>query len=170
MAKVTSYEFTTNREQIDVTNLGKNYRRFYTNGLINGQGSLECLWPIKNMCSDDSAEQCEDVRYLAELILRLEEGAVFSGRFVLAANPVTGDSKSRSVFYECNKCMITSVALTVDPGQALRSTIQFITSGPFSLRYQYLPAYLLSEGGTRAEDYLLQENEDKIEFIDDDYD
>ena len=171
LAKVTNYEFTTNREQIDVTNLGKNFRRFYTNGLINGQGRLECLWPSREICSEDSKDSnCETAQYLSELILRLEEGAVFSAKFVLVAQPITGDDRARSVFYQCDKCMITSVGVTVEPDGLLRSSIQFITSGPFSLRYQYLPAYLLLNGVVRDDSYMLQENEDRIEFMDDDYD
>lgn len=167
-AGITNFEFTTSREAIDLTSLGKNYRRYYSNGLINGQGVLDCFWMRDDKC-ETALDQCESSRYIAELILRLEEGAVFSGKFVLDANPVVGVNRNPSVFYECNKCVLTSVAVTVEPSQMVRTRINFITSGPFSLRYQFLPAFLLTEGITREDDdsLLLQETEEGLELLDD---
>lgn len=171
LAKITSYDFTTNREQIDTTTLGKNYRRYFSNGLIAGQGTLECLFPLKGVCQGEDEEQCEDARYLAELILRLEEGAVFGGKFILNSNDLANETRPRSLYYECEKCVITSTAVTVSPADLVRVTIQFITTGPFQLRYGTLPAFLLLEGITRIDDdeeLLLQENDEGIEILDDD--
>ena len=169
LAAVTNYEFTTSREAIDLTSLGKNYRRYFTNGLLSGQGVLDCYFLRDDICEEEFSDDCESARYLAELILRLEEGAVFASKFILDAQPRTGRTKAKSIFYECNKCMITSVAVTVEPTALVRARINFVTSGPFSLRYQFLPAYLLTEGIARAVDgALLQENEFEIEILDDD--
>lgn len=167
-AGITNYEFTTSREAIDLTSLGKNYRRYYSNGLINGQGVLDCFWLRDSECKED-IDECESARYLAELILRLEEGAVFSSKFILDGQTTFGAYRDRSVFYECDKCILTSVAVTVEPSQMVRTRINFITSGPFSLRYQYLPAFLLTESGLArsGDDLLLQETEDGIELLDD---
>ena len=44
LAEVTSYQITTNRETIDTTHLGAHYRKQYEAGLIQGQGSIDCLW------------------------------------------------------------------------------------------------------------------------------
>ena len=173
LARIRSYEFTTNREQIDITSLGKNFRRFFSNGLISGQGRLECLWGLET-CGDSIDEaECESVRYLAELILRLEEGAVFSGNFILNYNNDNQRREQRFLFYECDKCVITSVGVTVTPGDVLRTTIDFVTSGPFQLRLAKLPAYLLLDapsGIGRADDdgYLLQEEDSRLEILDDD--
>ena len=177
IAGITNYNFTTTREAIDLTTLGKNYRRFYSNGLINGQGTLDCFWLFRSEecddgCTDPIQAECESARYLAELILRLEEGAVFSGKFVLNQQS-TVSSRGRSVFYQCDKCILTSVAVTVEPTQLVRARIDFITSGPFSLRYQFLPAYILTEEGlgrAGVDNRLLQENEDFLEIIDDELD
>ena len=111
---------------------------------------------------------CEDVRYLSELILRLEEGAVFSGNFVLNYNSDNKRNENRFLYYECDKCVITSVAVTVDPSDVLRTTIDFVSSGPFQLRYSTLPGFLLIEGITRADDLLLQETDEGLEILDDD--
>lgn len=173
IAGITSYQFTTSREAIDVTNIGQNFRRFYSNGLISGQGTLDCFWLLDEICGDGCApqqlEQCESARYLAELILRLEEGAVFSAKFILRNNGELPTDDARSVFYDCDKCVLTSVAVTVEPTQMVRARIEFITSGPFSLRYQYLPGFLLLEGlGRDSNNRMLQENKDPIEILDDD--
>jgi hypothetical protein len=171
LARITSYDFTTNREQIDTTTLGKNYRRYFSNGLIAGQGTLECLFPLKDPCQGDDEDQCETARYLAELVLRLEEGAVFGGKFILNSNDIANESRPRSLYYECEKCVITSTAVTVSPADLVRVTIQFITTGPFQLRYGSLPAFLLVEGIKRIDDgneLLLQENDDGLEILDDD--
>ena len=173
VAGITNYNFTTTREAIDLTSLGKNYRRFYSNGLINGQGTLDCFWLFKSEecddgCDDPIEAECESARYLAELILRLEEGAVFSGKFVLNQQ-TTVSSRGRSVFYQCDKCILTSVAVTVEPTQLVRARIDFITSGPFSLRYQFLPAYILTEEGLSGDVFdtkLLQEVGDELEILD----
>ena len=172
IAGITNYNFTTTREAIDLTSLGKNYRRFYSQGLLGGQGTLDCFWLLKSTCDDgcDVIEtECESARYLAELILRLEEGAVFSGKFILK-NQDTASSRGRSVFYQCDKCVITSVAVTVEPTQLVRARIDFVTSGPFSLRYQFLPAYLLTEEGlgrAATDNLLLQETGEQLEILED---
>lgn len=169
LAKIRNYEFTTNREQIDITSLGKNFRRFFSNGLLTGQGSLECIWDA-GTCTGEEQVECEGVRYLAELILRLEEGAVFSGNFILNHNNDNPREEMRYLFYECDKCVITSVAVTVSPGDLLRTTINFVTSGPFQLRLAKMPAYLLIDAVVRDSDdgYLLQEEDSRLEILDDD--
>ena len=52
LAKVTSYDFTTNREQIDTTSLGANYRRFYSNGLLAGQGTVSASFLLEDFARD----------------------------------------------------------------------------------------------------------------------
>tara|TARA_B100001741_G_C16538087_1_gene592970 strand:- start:710 stop:1747 length:1038 start_codon:yes stop_codon:yes gene_type:complete len=168
LGQVRNYEFTTNREQIDITSLGKNFRRYYSNGLLSGQGRLECLWPMDLCRTGKKSGDCDDVRYLTELVLRLEEGAVFSGNFILNCNNNNKRNEDRFLYYECDKCVITSVAVTVDPSSVLRTSINFVTSGPFQLRYSNLPGFLLVEGITRADDLLLQESDDGLEILDDD--
>jgi hypothetical protein len=168
LAKVQNYEFTTSRESIDITQLGANFRRFYSNGLLAGQGSMECLWPLDKCGLAQSSGDCDSVRYLAELILRLEEGAVFSGNFIINYNANNRKNENRFLYYECDKCVITSVAVTVDPSSVLRTTINFVTSGPFQLRYSTLPAFILLESITKADNVLLQEDDGELAILDDD--
>lgn len=169
LGHITNYEFTTNREQIDITDLGANFRRIYSNGLLSGQGKIDCLWPYGE-CLGEQSGDCENVRYLSELILRLEEGAVFGGNFILNCSNDNRRKENRYLYYECNKCVITSVAVAVDVASVLRTTINFVTSGPFQLRYSLMPSYLLVEGITRsADELLLQEDDGELAILDEDF-
>ena len=163
LAMCKSWEFTTTREQVDVTSLGKNFRRFYSNGLIEGQGKLNCLWPIKDCELEPDVGECENARYLAELILRLQEGAEFSGHFILRNYIQSSSDNSISLYYKCDKCIITSVGVNCELSSALETTIEFVTTGPFDLRINALPSSLLLDTTTRDDDQkLLQEIDDDI--------
>jgi ribosomal protein L44E len=124
---------------------------------------------MTNSCalnSDDAS--CEDIRYLAKLMLRLEEGSGFAGKFVLSNRdkPTVRYKTARALYYECEKCVITSCAITVQPNETLRARINFVTTGPFELRYNPLPGYLLQEDT----DLLLQETSYPIDLLDDETD
>ena len=169
LAKVRSWEFTTQRESIDTTSLGNNFRRFWSNGLIAGQGRLNCLWPIDSCPKSGVSDDCEDVKYLAELVLRLEEGAQFAVNLILRSYDLNTNNTTSpvSLYYECNTCIITSVGIDAQMDQVLNTNIEFITTGPFDLRLKSLPSYLLVDGITRddADDRLLQESDDAIELF-----
>ena len=135
------------------------------------------MWPIRGACQSDVDDDCEDVRYLAELILRLDEGALFNAQLVLGQNynnRTLGGNLPTALFYECNQCIITNVALSSGVDSVLQTTIEFITTGPFDLRYKALPSYLLVDGVFRATDQLdealLQENDQAIELFRSEYD
>ena len=77
--------------------------------------------------------------YLARLCIRLVHGAAFHGQFYIYAD---ADLSERSVWYECESCIVTNVAVTVAPTELVRTTIDFVTSGPIALREGYIPAVL----------------------------
>ncbi|ADD94714.1 hypothetical protein [uncultured phage MedDCM-OCT-S09-C28] len=143
LADVTKYEITTSRETIDSTHLGAQFRKQYESGLIQGQGRIECFWRhYADLCEED--EQCcdEDLEfsaYLARLCIRLVHGGAFKGQFFVYADE---NNRRRSVWYESDACVITNVAITVEPTELVRTTIDFVTSGPISLREGYLPSFL----------------------------
>ena len=169
LAEVRSWEFTTQRESIDITSLGTSFRRSWGNGLIAGQGRLNCLWPINPCPNSGVSDDCEEVKYLAELVLRLEEGAQFAVNLVLRSYDLNVNNKTTpvSLYYECNTCIITSVGIDAQMDQVLNTNIEFITTGPFDLRLKSLPSYLLVDGVTRdnADSLLLQESDDSIELF-----
>lgn len=152
LANITSYELTTNRDTVDVTGLGEEFRRQYAGGLISGQGSLNCFWSYKAGMCEDGSGRLEYPHYLAQLCIRTQQGAGFIGRFYLD----TSEPKS-SLWYEA-LCIITNVAMSFEPTQPVRSQVQFVTSGPVTLHMGLPPAFLLQESG----DLILQEGGDAL--------
>ena len=143
LAEVTSYQITTSRETIDTTHLGAHYRKQYEAGLIQGQGSIECLWrnPGTSSCETlaEGGYDLEFSTFLARLCIRLVHGAAFHGYFFIYADD---NHQERSVWYEAETCIVTNVAVTVTPTQLVRTTIDFVTSGPIALREGYIPSVL----------------------------
>jgi hypothetical protein len=158
VAQVRSYSITTQRETIDVTSLNQQYRNQYHQGLISGQGRMDCFWEHtrRDDCPPDAElDFGEYSAYLAFLCIRLEQGSSFTGRFYL----YDGGTTERSVWYEC-QAVITNVVVTVEPTEIISTAVDFITTGPIRLQTGILPSYLQKE---QDDDYILQENGDRIE-------
>lgn len=141
LAQVTNFEITTNRETVDITSLGEEFRRSYANGLISGQGSMTCLWDYKaGLCDGDT--DVEFPQYLAQLIIRTEQGADFDGNFY-----IDHSCDTQYVWYEA-KCIVTNVAITVTPTQLIRARVQFVMTGDIRLKMGVPPAYIEQEDGS----------------------
>lgn len=139
LAEVSSYQITTSRETINTSHLGAHYVKQYEAGLIQGQGSIECLWRMPGCECEQEADEQEFVSYLARLCMRLVHGAAFHGYFYVYASDL---KEGRSLWYESESCIVTNVAVTVAPTQVVRTTISFITNGAIKLKEGYLPGYL----------------------------
>ena len=161
LGNVTSFEFTTERQTIDTTILGQEFVSRYEAGLISGQGVINCIW-------EDSATLCEETGipvaggyefpyYLAQLCIRLKEGADFYGRFFIYKNDTVNAPIESSVWYEA-ECIVTQVSTSVEPGRLITSTINFVTTGKFRLSSGVPPYYLLQEDGFSY--ILLEENQE----------
>jgi len=157
VAEIRSYEFTTERENIDLTSLGDQFRNRYEAGLISGQGRLDCFWDHqKRICErDNSPENGQELPiYLAQLCIRLVQGADFSGRFFIYAPELDDPRASRNaVWYEA-ECIITNVSVNVAADSIIETSIDFITTGTFRLLVGVPPSYLLTEEPAK----LLQED------------
>tara|TARA_B100000579_G_scaffold326828_1_gene276741 strand:+ start:1461 stop:2336 length:876 start_codon:yes stop_codon:yes gene_type:complete len=150
LARVREFEFTTNREQVRVESLGEQFKRSYEAGLISGQGSMTCLWESRYAIDDYETRltvKPEFSFYLASLILRLQQGSDFLGRFFLNLDSATS---IRNVWYEC-EAQITNCSMRVEPSQIIETRVEFVASGDFSLKLGAIPTYLLQE----STDYLL---------------
>ena len=64
-----------------------------------------------------------------------------------------GGANEPSVFYEAD-CVVTNVSISVEPTQVIESTVDFITSGPVTLRTGIEPLFLTQEDNY----YVLQED------------
>ena len=145
LAKITSYDFTTERETVNCTHLGSQFVQQYEAGLIQGQGTIDCFWEHRyQLCDPDACDDgVEFPAYLAQLCIRLTQGADFFGRFFVYQSP---DPTVNSVWYEA-ECVVTSASIAVATGEAITSTIQFVTTGQFKLLTGVPPSYLIQEDG-----------------------
>ena len=156
IAQVKQFDFTTERSQVEITHLGDQFRKQYEAGLISGQGRLDCFWDHKlEMCDPFQCGQGVELPiYLAQLCIRLTQGADFMGRFFIYT-PGGDDLResSNSVWYEAD-CIVTNVSVTVTPDEIIESSIDFVTTGTIRLLVGVPPSYLLTEEPAK----LLQED------------
>ena len=160
LARIEEYEFTTQRDQIEISQLGDVFKRQFDNGMIQGQGSMTCFWEHRYVATDpDYSTGQEFSSYLARLILRIRQGADFFGRFFLYRESSTS---ANNAWYEC-EAQITSCSVSIPNVGIIKTQIDFITTGEFTLQVGATPGYVLQE----STDHLLQEDGSKI-FLEDD--
>ena len=139
VAQMREWELTTQRETVDTSILGQEYREFYDQGMISGQGAINAIWDYRyTPCTDSFDDEAELANYFSQLVIRFREGSKFKGIFTVYCG------ETESVWYECD-CICTSVGMNFAPGQVIDSRIQFITTGQVWLRQGALPSYLLQE-------------------------
>ena len=142
LANITSFEITTARDSVDLTHLGDQFKRQYEAGLISGQGSVECLWEHnQNKANEECAVDGEFPFYLAQLVVRLTQGADFKSRFYIYKD---NSNTSNSVWYQAD-CVVTNVVISVPATEQITSRIEFITNGEIKLNTGSAPSYLLQE-------------------------
>ena len=160
LARIEEYEFTTQRDQIEISQLGDVFKRQFDNGMIQGQGSMTCFWEHRYVATDpDYSTGQEFSSYLARLILRVQQGSDFFGRFFLYRESA---ASANNAWYECN-AQITSCSVSIPNVGIIKTQINFITTGEFTLQVGATPGYVLQE----STDHLLQEDGSKI-FLEDD--
>ena len=157
VANVKDFEMTTSREQVDLTSVGDEFKSQYEAGLISGQGSMNCIWEHSYGSTNRANQYGEDSEfpfYLAQLILRTQQGADFSGIFFIYKDR---NNAKNNVYYEA-ECCITNVAVSVAASEVIETRIDFVTNGVIALKTGDTPGYLLQED----DDKILQENESPI--------
>ena len=153
LAQVTNFSFTSSRSNINTTVLSQQFVDQYEAGLIQGQGQLSCYWEHKYggaNCDDNITTEQELPAYLAKLVLRLNQGSDFWGRFFI----YTGADEQKSVWYECPKCIVTNVVVNVSPTALITTDIDFVTAAGFTLRTGYPAGLILQEDGDLILDEL----------------
>ena len=157
VANVKDFEMTTSREQVDLTSVGDEFKSQYEAGLISGQGSMTCIWEHSYETGNRKTEYQTDSEfpfYLAQLILRTQQGADFSGIFYIYRD--SGNARN-NVYYEA-ECCVTNVAVSVAASEVIETRIDFVTNGVIALKTGDTPGYILQEDN----DKILQENESPI--------
>tara|TARA_R100001480_G_scaffold43129_1_gene56028 strand:+ start:4584 stop:5444 length:861 start_codon:yes stop_codon:yes gene_type:complete len=155
LAKITEFEITTTRDTVDVTNLGEEFRQQYENGLISGQGTIQTIWQHRNFQLDtEDFSSPEFPVYLSQLLVRMQQGSDFEGRFYVYHDP---SQSTNSVWYQSN-CVVTNVAVSVPAVGIVEARIEFVTNGEIRLHNGVPPSFLLLE----SSDKILQEDGDGI--------
>ena len=150
LAKIKEFEIQTERENIDITLLGDEFRKRYDRGMISGQGSLDCIWEHKTDPCSSGDTMPEFPVYLAQLAVRIQQGSDFDARFYIYHEP---SASQNSVWYE-STCQINNVAVNVPAAGVIEAKVDFVTSGPIALKTGMPDAYLLQENTDR----ILQED------------
>ena len=155
LAKITEFEITTTRDTVYITNLGEEFRRQYENGLISGQGTIQTIWQHRNFQNDTPGFASPEFPvYLSQLLVRMQQGADFEGRFYVYHDPT---QTTNSVWYQ-SMCVVTNVAINVPASGLVEARIEFITNGEIRLDNGVPPSFLLLE----SSDKILQEDGDGI--------
>ena len=155
LAKITEFEITPSRDTVDVTNLGQEFRQQYENGLISGQGTIQTIWQHRNFQNDTPGYASPEFPvYLSQLLVRMQQGADFEGRFYIYNDP---SQTTNSVWYQ-SMCVVTNVAVNVPASGLIEARIEFVTNGEIRLHNGVPPSFLLLE----SSDKILQEDGDGI--------
>ena len=155
LAKITEFEITTERDTVDITNLGEEFRKQYENGLISGQGTIQTIWQHRNFQNDTPGFASPEFPvYLSQLLVRMQQGADFEGRFYVYHDP---SQSTTSVWYQ-SMGVGTNVAISVPASGLVEARIEFITNGEIRLHNGVPPSFLLLENS----DKILQEDGDGI--------
>ena len=153
LGNVTSYEFNTSREAIDVTSLSDKYKQQYNAGLLSGTGRIECMFDYTTNSVD------EPPVVMLQTIQRLDLGCDFDLALYLTDQEV--DPDVTSCFY-LTTAITTNTGISVQAGGLINCTIDFVTTGEIKLVIGKAADYILKEDDDRIQvehslDYLLQE-------------
>lgn len=150
LAQCSYFELNTNREVVDTTALGEEFRSQYSS-LISGSGNFRAFWEYVSPNSS-STQSAEAAHYLLQLAVRTEVGSRFNGRFYLKTVGV-GNSPSAtddSIWYEVD-AVITQAGVSFNTDSAVEINADFVTTGKIKLLTQ-----------TQPRRKVLQENYDRV--------
>lgn len=156
LGNVTGYQFNTDREVVDTTSLSDKFKRQYSAGLISGNGSIDCLFDYK------TTGIAEPSILMLQLIQRIDIGSEFDLALYLSDDTVDPDVDT--IFYKLNAC-VTRAGIDVNTSDAIKCTIDFVSTGEIQLLIGKPSSYFLTEQDDKIElqqslDYLLMEAED----------
>lgn len=165
LGQVSSFEINTERSAVDVTALSEDFRQQYS-ALVSGSGRIECFFEYERRPYLDvaqapaSADFVEMPIYLNQLVLRTKLGSEFFAKLTLVgpgAKPYGRvEDNDDEVYYEISG-VITNVAMAFEPTEPIRTTIEYVTTGPIRLRTRMISNRLLQEDGGRIR---LEANQD----------
>lgn len=149
LAQCTYFELSTNREAVDTTSLGDEFRSQYSS-LISGSGSFRAFWEYLPQYVNNAST--ENAHYLLQLAVRTEIGSKFGAKLYLktSGNGKNVNTIDDLVWYEIEG-VISQAAVSFAGDSTVEVTAEFVTTGPIRLLSKTSPT-----------DKVLQENTDDI--------
>lgn len=152
LGNVTRYEFQNNREQIETTSLSDKYKQQYSAGILSGSGRIDCAFDYTASASQETP------KLLLQLIQRLDLGCAFDLALYLTDQSV--DLNVENIFYMLT-AVVTNAGVTVQAGEIINCSIDFVTTGKVQLILDRPSRYLLKEdtdkiGVEHSVDFLLR--------------
>jgi len=150
LAQCTSFELNTNRETVDTTALGEEFRSQYSS-LITGSGSLRAFWEY--LPAYQNGNTSENAHYILQLATRTEAGSEFGARLYLKTTGITEGGQTAlddEIWYEFD-AVISQAGVNFTPTDAVEIRADFVTTGPIRLQTK-----------TTALNKILQQNYDDI--------
>lgn len=149
LTQCTYFELNTNREVVDTTALGDQFRTQFSS-LISGSGSFRAYWDYLPTYARNTSG--ETANYLLKLAVRTEVGSKFAAKLYLR---VGGDSGTKTtiddeIWYDIEG-IITQAGVNFGADNVVEVTADFITTGPIRLLAK-----------TVTSNKVLQENTDDI--------
>ena len=147
------YEISTDRETVDVSGLGDEFRQHYGT-MITGSGQMSCIFDYRfsNTSSYPGAPgYVEMASYMHALVLRQKFGAEFKAKlFLISRGAGQGSGASNDAVWFDIDGIVTQASIAFDPGQIVSSTFNFVCTGEIKLRVDTnLPSYLLKQDGSK---------------------
>ena len=163
VGQISDFELNTTRDAVDVSELGDEFRQQHAT-MISGNGQLTCFFDYeRRLCDNLSAYltgQIEMPIYMNQLLLRTQLGSGFWAKVILVGRGEKPGGRTEDiddeVWYEFDG-LVTNVGMGFEPTQPIRSTIQFVTTGPIKLRTRTESNYVVKEDD--FDKILLEENQ-----------
>jgi len=138
LAQCTYFELNTNREAVDTTALGDEFRSQYSS-LISGSGNFRAFWEYLPSYTKQTA--AESANYLLQLAIRTEVGSKFSAKFYLKVGSEDGTKTTfdDEIWYEIDG-IVTQAGVNFSPDSAVEISADFVTTGPIKLLAKTIPS------------------------------
>lgn len=138
LAQCTYFELNTNREVVDVTALGDEFRSQHSS-LVSGSGNFKAYWEYLPTYTKGSGS--ENAHYFLQLAIRTEIGSKFAARLYLKVKNELGDTTSfdDEIWYDIEG-ILTQAGINFGVNNAVEITADFITTGPIKLLSKTTPS------------------------------
>lgn len=150
LTQCTYFELNTNRETVDTTSLGDEFRTQFST-LISGSGSFRAYWEYLPTFAKNKAG--ENANYLLQLAIRTEVGSKFAAKLYLRVGDESGTRTSidDTIWYDIEG-VITQAGVSFGTENAVEITADFVTTGPIRLLAKTTPSdkLLLQDDGEIA--------------------